>query len=170
MNATTPDGGLDTGTAQVPLAYSNFPPSDRQALETILRDADLNHDGAELNALLADIAQEDDLSEDRNLEFDEDIHFDEELRPSVFDSDNEFTFSFSDDIPHAFRELDSFTAHHLTPLFPNHLSYPSVDDACAICKGPFGIAHPPVLVVNVPGWVGHVYGYECLRRRWGAGW
>ncbi|KAF2830768.1 hypothetical protein CC86DRAFT_402784 [Ophiobolus disseminans] len=65
--------------------------------------------------------------------------------------------------------LLSFTSNHLTPLFPNHPSYPRLDAHCAICQDPFNIDHTPILVVNIPGCVGHVFGYECLRRSIGSG-
>ena len=101
------------------------------------------------------------------------MYLDEDLKYSILDFASIISFS-SESAPGnstsgVTRSLRIFMSHHLTPLFPNHPSYPTSNSVCSIREDPFGVAHPPMLVADILGYVGHVYGYEWMRRWMSSG-
>jgi len=65
--------------------------------------------------------------------------------------------------------LSTFLAGNLLPLLPSHPLYPTSGTICGICQDPFHAAHAPILITNTPHCVGHIFGYQCLRRSLASG-
>ncbi|KAF1956935.1 hypothetical protein CC80DRAFT_547648 [Byssothecium circinans] len=62
------------------------------------------------------------------------------------------------------RTLKDFCANHVRSLLPTDPLYPSPGTMCPICQGIYSASHPPVVIIELQGCRGHVFGYGCLRK------